>query len=205
MNIIFDFDGTLLDSRLRLYKLFQDLVPSSKLTYEEYWKYKRNKIPHETILIDVFNYDSSDISKFKSAWLELIETEVYLKLDTLYANVNKSLEQLAKTNCLYLCTARQHREPVLTQLESLGIIEYFSEVFVTEQVKTKEELLNNSSICFSNIDCFVGDTGHDILTGKALGLRTYAVTTGFLSKNKLLQYKPDVFLNDLSELKPILY
>ena len=47
MNIFFDLDGTLIDSKLRLYSLFQKLVPESILTYDEYWKYKMNKISHQ--------------------------------------------------------------------------------------------------------------------------------------------------------------
>ena len=56
VNIFFDLDGTLLDSRKRLYKLFQDLVLESNLTIDEYWELKRNKINHKTILIEKFGY-----------------------------------------------------------------------------------------------------------------------------------------------------
>ena len=36
MNIFFDLDGTLLDSKERLYYLFQHLVPECKFSFEEY-------------------------------------------------------------------------------------------------------------------------------------------------------------------------
>ena len=43
MKIFFDLDGTLIDSKLRMYNLFQELVPQSNLTFVEYWEYKKNK------------------------------------------------------------------------------------------------------------------------------------------------------------------
>ena len=52
MNLFFDLDGTLLNSRKRLYTLFQDLIPESKLSIDEYWDLKRDKIDHKTILME---------------------------------------------------------------------------------------------------------------------------------------------------------
>ena len=49
MNIVFDFDGTIIDASERLYRLFQDLVPRSALSKEAYWALKRNKINHNMI------------------------------------------------------------------------------------------------------------------------------------------------------------
>ena len=54
MNLIFDLDGTLIDSRLRLYKLFQQLVPTSELTYQDYWAFKQENVSNEDILIKEF-------------------------------------------------------------------------------------------------------------------------------------------------------
>ena len=65
MNIFFDLDGTLIDSRLRLYKLFQDLVSSSNLTFSDYWNLKRNKISHKKILTTKFAYSEKDFCNLK--------------------------------------------------------------------------------------------------------------------------------------------
>lgn len=41
--------------------------------------------------------------------------------------------------------------------------------------KSKVELLKNSDIEFDNLDWIIGDTGHDIITGKELNINTCAV------------------------------
>lgn len=46
----------------------------------------------------------------------------------------------------------------------------------------------------------VGDTTHDILAGKAAGLRTYAVTWGTQGHDELATAKPDELQPDLSRL-----
>jgi phosphoglycolate phosphatase len=46
----------------------------------------------------------------------------------------------------------------------------------------------------------VGDTTHDILAGKAAGLRTYAVTWGTQGRDELATARPDELRPDLSRL-----
>jgi phosphoglycolate phosphatase len=46
----------------------------------------------------------------------------------------------------------------------------------------------------------IGDTGHDITCGKALGARTIAVATGSWSREKLAAQKPDFLFDDLGNV-----
>ena len=65
MNLIFDLDGTLIDSRLRLYNLFQQLVPTSELTYQDYWAFKQEKVSNEDILVTrSLAFDAAAIERF---------------------------------------------------------------------------------------------------------------------------------------------
>ncbi len=53
----------------------------------------------------------------------------------------------------------------------------------------------------------IGDTGHDIVCGKAIGARTIAVATGSWSREQLAPHEPDFLFDDLSnvdEVKQIL-
>ena len=75
--IIFDLDGTLIDSSERMYRLFQDLVPESTFSKEEYWKLKRNKINHKVLLQMYF--PDMDFEEFNKKWLSLIELLVRLR------------------------------------------------------------------------------------------------------------------------------
>ena len=44
MKIFFDLDGTLINSKMRLYSLFQELVSASNLSFDEYWNLKKKKL-----------------------------------------------------------------------------------------------------------------------------------------------------------------
>lgn len=194
MNIFFDLDGTLLDSRERLYLLFQNLVPESKLSFEEYWSLKRNKITHREILEIQFCYSNQAIKLFEENWMQKIELPEWLAFDKPFEGLNNFLRDLGKRYNLYVITARQFKEIAKNQIEQLGWNNLFKEILVTEHKDEKYTLIK-STVTTSKEDWLIGDSGKDIQTGKQLGFRTAAVLSGFLSKHKLLEYKPDIIID----------
>jgi phosphoglycolate phosphatase-like HAD superfamily hydrolase len=50
----------------------------------------------------------------------------------------------------------------------------------------------------------IGDTGHDIACGKALGARTIAVATGSWTREQLTQHRPDFLFDDLSNVDEVI-
>ena len=200
MKIVFDLDGTLICSKKRLYELFCDLVETKELTFDSYWKLKFLGNTNQDILKNEFKYSEDEIELFVNNWMKNIERDKYLEMDTLINGAESFLCEISKSNKLYICTARQSLSQATKQLNKLGVLDFFQEVFVTEQKKTKKQLLIDSDLNFSIEDWFVGDTGHDIMTGKDLGMTTYAVLSGFMSKAKLQLYSPDFIVNDITFL-----
>lgn len=201
MKIIFDLDGTLIDSRERLYRLFQELVPESKLSFDDYWQLKRNKIGHEQILGEKFFYSPEKIEAFKKTWMDQIELPQWLKLDKPFEGVTEYLKQLKNKYDLYLITSRQFEDKALQQASELGWDGIFTKIFVTGQKQNKIDLIKGS-IQTGNEDWFIGDTGHDILNGKTLNMRTAAVLSGFLNEKILLEYKPDLIIDNVVNFNP---
>ena len=200
MKIFFDLDGTLIDSRERLYRLFQHLVPASALTFDEYWNDKRNKIGHSKILKNKFSFSDEEIAGFQKNWMEQIELPKWLAFDKPFEGVTEYLAELKKQHELYLVTARQFENLVLLQLAGYGWSDIFTKVFVTAQKTEKVDLIKNAVVTDAS-DWFVGDTGKDIQTGKLLGIKTAAVLSGFLNEEKLKEYKPDVIINTIIDFK----
>ena len=153
------------------------------------------------ILANRFGYDEREIRDFERRWLELIETEEYLNKDTVYSGVAEALNRLKRKNVLYLATARQSVETTIAELKRLGLFDFFNDVFVTEHKTTKEELIRRHVASLSPDDVFVGDTGKDVQTGKALGMKTIAVSNGFLDPEILREYNPDNIIKDIRELE----
>jgi phosphoglycolate phosphatase len=200
MNIFCDLDGTLIDSRIRLYELFRYLVPCSNLSFDEYWGFKRNQMNHRQILIENFKYSESQICSFEKSWMGQIELKEWLDLDHPFENVTDFLLYLNSFNNIYIVTARQNKQNVYMQLKRFGWTEIFRDVLVTEQNSSKVDLITNS-VKVEMDDWIVGDTGKDVQTGRTLGIKTAAVLSGFLNENSLLKYSPDVIVEYFIDLK----
>jgi len=201
MNLIFDLDGTLIDSRLRLYNLFQQLVPTSELTYQDYWAFKQENASNEDILIKEFRFDAAAIKRFVVDWMGNIEAPEFLALDKNLPGMHATLAELREQANLYVCTARQYSIPLLDQLERLRLLHYFDEVMVTEQTRSKEELVRTLPSLASQ-DWMIGDTGKDIQVGQMLGIKTCAVLSGFLNEKALLNYGPNLILPTAADFRP---
>jgi phosphoglycolate phosphatase len=201
VNLFFDLDGTILNSRVRLYKLFQDLVSTSYLSIQEYWELKRNKIDHKTILLDMFHYTNDDMNRFEKLWLEKIELPEYLQFDTLVDDAFGVLDFLDGKNNMYIVTSRQSRKNAVAQLKNLQIYNFFQNVLVTAHRYTKSILIKG--VGYQKEDFIIGDTGKDVLTGLELGMNTIVVTYGFLEKNVLEIYKPHFIIDKLSDIMTI--
>ena len=193
MNLIFDLDGTLIDARNRLYRLFQELVPQSDLTYDRYWTFKQNDISNQTILATEFGFDAAAIESFVADWMDRIEASEFLALDKNLPRIHEALGNLRKQAKLHLCTARRAKQPVYNQLKHLGLLPFFETIMITEQCRTKEDLIIKIPD-LNSCDWIIGDTGQDIQVGKFLGLRTCAVLTGFRNQHVLMGYQPDLIL-----------
>lgn len=200
-RIFFDFDGTLVDSRKRLYELFRELRPDCALSFDEYWKIKRSRVDQKTLLKRLFGCEDAEIAEFARRWRERVEDDDLLKLDRPFPFAEALLKRLSSTRgLLFLVTARQHPEKAERQLEHWGWRNLFEGVFVTRQTKSKAELVEEKIGMTDKNDVFVGDTGEDILAGKKLGMKTIAVASGFLSREILREYSPDLLVNDVGEI-----
>jgi phosphoglycolate phosphatase len=199
VNIIFDLDGTLIDSKFRLYKLFRTLAPDLQISFDDYWMLKQNKITNEMILTSKLGYGKKEVTNFVNNWMELVEIPEYLNLDTNFRGMKKKLTLLGQQAKLCVCTARQYRQPAIEQLRRLELLPFFRQVLITEQKCSKESLIKQFVQGYSEKDWILGDTGKDIEVGKKLKLRTCAVTSGFQSRETLLEYSPDLVLDTAVE------
>ena len=205
VNIVFDLDGTLIDSSERMFRLFQKLIPESTFSKEEYWNLKRRKVNHQMILSKYF--PDYDYERFNKIWLDYIERIEYLELDRNYSDTITVLKKLNKRYNIILLTARQVKDRLYKELNSLGLFKYLHEVLVTEAKETKEELLlkhEGKNFIRTNKDLFVSDMGKDISIGNKLGYLTVAITHGFMSYECLIEYSPKYIINELCELETVL-
>lgn len=198
MNLFLDFDGTLIDSKQRLYRLFNFLVPESTFSFDQYWDLKKNAIGHVEILKNQFKYSDKLINHFQQQWHKLIEHPDWIKYDQPILGVTEKLIELKEKFDLILITARQFNDIALQQVDKFKWTDLFKKVLVTKQKIEKENLILQKFIV-SKDDWFIGDTGKDIQSGKFLNIKTAAVLSGFRNKENLEKYYPDIILKSLNE------
>ena len=201
-KIFFDFDGTLVNSQMRLYKLFCELCPENTFSYDEYWKIKRNRVTQKEFLAKYFHFDENRMALFHQKWLlKVEEKERVLSDDIPVEGMNSVLHDLSKTHKLFLVTNRQSLEITEEELKKFGWFSSFEKILVTEQKKSKPDLIRAEVSDIHSEDCFVGDTGEDIKTAKEFGAKSVAVTWGVINRGVLQTYVPDRIVDTVQELK----
>jgi phosphoglycolate phosphatase len=199
-NIFFDLDGTLINAHKRLYQLFCDLVPGTKLSFGEYWNYKKNKISHEILLTEYLSHEPIRIKCFQEEWIKKIEETRYLDMDEPFPEVRELLERLHRQYNLYIISHRQSSVSAQYQIDKWGWRKYFKKILITNQKIKKADMILKEILDFGPEDILVGDTGDDIMTAKQLQIISVAVLSGFLNKESLIAYQPDYIFNSVSDI-----
>jgi len=198
-RIYLDFDGTLINSQGRLYRLFKELCPECDLSEEEYNTLKRTRITQKDLLKNRYHYSDEQAETFHKMWMEKIEEKERIETDFPCEGVTDFLEKISKNNDLYLVTNRQNKDLVIYQIEKFGWKRFFKDLLVTEGKKSKQEIIL-SAVKPLPFDILIGDTGEDIKCAKALGIKSIAVTWGILNETVLKEYKPNYLVYDIKEL-----
>jgi phosphoglycolate phosphatase-like HAD superfamily hydrolase len=207
--IFFDLDGTIINPSKRYHVIHAEICSSLGIKpfgIDEYWEYKRNKLPESELLIRC-GANHFEIDGAINERSLMLEDASYLKYDTLHNEIDGVLNLLAKKNELVLITFRSKRKELEVQLKYLGIKDYFTKVLSTKPTLTPKYMgkvrLIEENYQYIDNSIFFGDTEVDILTGKYFKMTTVACNNGIRTKEILTDVNPDYFINswDLSTWK----
>lgn len=198
MNLFFDLDGTLLDVRQRLYRLFCDLAGTVPFSKEQYWQLKQEGWLQKQLLLKFLHFSEEQATSFHERWIEQVETPAYLRLDELFPFTKPVLEESKQiATSLYLVTARRNRVNLIQQLNQLQLADYFTGIFAATPPIEKHTAVK---VTVSAGDCWVGDTTADMKAARSLGIKSIAVCSGQQGEQQLKQMQPDFLLKDISQL-----
>jgi phosphoglycolate phosphatase len=203
--IFLDLDGPVLDVSRRYHRLHQDLVERLggwPFPLTAYWEAKRNQVP-ETEILERSGLSSEAAREAAIRRLSDIEGLGYIALDIPWPWTKAALTDLARIAPLALVTLRNNPELLNWQLEVFGLSRHFTRVISGPGDGTPEAkaaLLRESGISWGPESVLIGDTEVDVASGRALGLRTIALTCGIRTPALLERWSPDVLLEDLSQV-----
>ncbi|GAB3057103.1 pyrophosphatase PpaX [Virgibacillus ainsalahensis] len=204
-TILFDLDGTLIDTNELIMASFNHTFKQYNMTYTTEEIMEFNGPP----LIDTFRkIDPKQADSMLATYLEHNHTDHdnYVKV---FPNVVETMEQL-KNNGLKLgivsakMTKAVHMGIALTGLDGFfdSIITYDDVINPKphpEPVLKGMKALNGDTAS----TLMVGDNYHDIESGKNAGVKTAGVAWSHKGKERLLEYSPTYMLDEITELLKI--
>jgi phosphoglycolate phosphatase len=207
--VIFDLDGTLIDSRL-------DLIHSVNAMLRHFG---RPELPGDVVasyvgdgapmLVRRALGDPDDEKFFKQGLQFFLEYYREHKLDYthVYPGIPEALEQIRSNGATRKMAVLSNKpvNPSRAIVEALGLADFFVKVYGGNSFETKKPdplgvktLLKETATPPANA-VIVGDSSIDVLTGRNAGIATCGVTYGF-APHTLCEAPPDVMLESPQEL-----
>ncbi|MBM2847009.1 MAG: HAD-superfamily hydrolase, subfamily variant 3 [Bacteroidetes bacterium] len=204
-NIIFDLDGTLVDSKrdiagAQLWVLHQLGVDSYQL--EDIYPLIGKPLTETfaTLLPPAMHHRIAEAAELYKTYYppRALETTI------LFPNVRETLDAL-RTRGIRLATTTKLTPGTRRVLTHFGIDGYFDQIQGSDNIPFKPDPFIINKILEDQLwgrteTLMVGDTDNDIHAGKRAGIPTCGVTYGSLSKEQMQQLEPDFMIDSLPEL-----
>jgi phosphoglycolate phosphatase len=216
--ILFDLDGTLIDSVPDLAHAVNYMLKSlGKETYPEntirYWVGNGAATLVKRALLGKKDIEEfTDFELFEQAQSLFFDHYTQHLADTtiLYNRVQETLKHLHNNYQLAIITNKPFRfvEPILTQL---GVNQYFSHILGGDSLDTKKPdptpLFHMCELLKLDIkECvMVGDSKNDIIAASKASMDSIAVTYGYNYGEDINQYKPTFVIDDFSKISGIVH
>jgi len=206
--IIFDLDGTLLDSKNEIVEAFNFALSKNKLETAD------QKLIISWIgntLGDIFKgvtglNDSSIIKSLEKDYREYYLTKG-VKEATLFPGARETLKILKEKGKKFGIASNKPDFLGIEILKNAGIFNLFDAIAMnnvedSQGIGKKEKSIKKVLTEFGTVNAImVGDSPIDIKSAKNLGLLTVAAAYGCSTADLLLAEQPDVLIQDISELK----
>ena len=215
--VIFDLDGTLIDSidiyfaiveealeRLNLPAVSRSQILAAAESEDFKWELV---LPQE-----VLNRKERIID---DAWTVINEIAPQMFADNLYLiqGAERIVENMASNGLkigLVTSTQRKYLAIKMQPLKDAGVDHLFEAIITTDDVSKRKPAPDPLVTCAQQLDikpdncAYVGDTTTDIKAGKAAGMRTVGVLTGFDDYESLNRENPDAIIDSIQMLGSVI-
>jgi HAD superfamily hydrolase (TIGR01509 family) len=215
--VIFDMDGTLVDSIDIYFEIVEivlkrlELPPVSKIRILE--AAETRDFNWDLILPDEVKSKKDEI--IAAAW-EIIneiapqmfaeKLELIQGAENILQNISARIPKIG----LVTSTQRQYLEIKMQPLKTAGVEKLVEVIITSDDIPNRKPDPDPLIECARRLDVnpgkcvYVGDTRTDIKAGKAAGMRTVGVLTGFDDYDALNQEKPDAIIDSIKDLMDVI-
>jgi phosphoglycolate phosphatase len=167
--IIFDFDGTLVDSEKAIYECFQSITKHIAPERESYAKNLLIGPPLRDTASEILGPKNQDLlNEFVQSFIEMHDEQVTQHTQP-YPDVIQALKQLHSKNIAMAVATNKRQAPTQKLMDHFGWNDYFLSVECSDsqnQMRNKDvmiqDIINQNQIFQGNY--FVGDTVNDGLS-----------------------------------------
>jgi 2-phosphoglycolate phosphatase len=213
-TVIFDLDGTLIDSTdayFRLVEMTLDHLGFPSVKRERILKATDNgDFDWNLVLPSNLPPEKAHAVKDEAwAYVRRIYPDVFEKNVRLFPGVIQVIKEIGAKGMrmgIVTSTPRVNMAHKIHLLKESGIERYFGALLTADDAPRKKPDPDPLIACTRSLgsspgkSLYVGDTRLDIRAGKAAGMKTAAVLTGFDSYDALIHEDPDLILNSVLDL-----
>lgn len=216
--LIFDLDGTLIDSALDLAVSINHMLQTLELpTFDESlihtWVGNGAKTLVERALSGSIHTNPllEEIYVMRALDIFLTYYKNHLCVKTItYPHVSSTLKKLKHRGYKLMIVTNKPHQLVLPILQNLRIDTYFDTILGGDSLLEKKphpmpllHIAKHSKVDI--VDCLmIGDSKNDILAAKACHMQSIGVTYGYNYGESISTYKPTHLINNFSELLEVL-
>jgi HAD superfamily hydrolase (TIGR01662 family) len=215
--VIFDLDGTLIDSIDIYFAIVENALEKLQLP-----AVSRNQIL-AAAESENFNWElvlPQEVLKRKQtvideAWAVINEIAPRMFADNveIIRGAERIVKYIASNGIkigLVTSTQRRYLKIKMQPLRDAGVDQLFDVIITSDDVEKRKPAPDPLIACAKRLDLqpencvYVGDTATDIKAGKAAGMRTIGVLTGFDGHKMLEKESPDAILDSVRNLETVI-
>lgn len=202
-NIIFDWSGVIkdaLESHLwvvnRIFKNFG----AEEISIEEL---KENWVQPHMPFYNKYLPNLTEEEEVESYKESILSKECPKSKD--YPGISELIKRLKNDGCFIGIISTDFPDTIMPEIKSYGLENIFDDVITRsdDKIISLKNMLEKFGLN-SEETCFIGDSNHEIIAGKATGVKAVAVTWGFNKEEYLKSKNPDYLVHNIKELENIL-
>ena len=206
--IIFDFDGTLADTREIIVRTNQEVQRRMgyPITDEEGIMATVGFVLEECIQMMYPDLPKNELPAWIAMYREVFDSLKGKIIPKLFPHVKETLEALSERGCILTVASSRGTESLQDFLREMGIAPYISYVLGAQDVQQPKPhpepvLKTLRDLGFDASEALVvGDMPVDIQMGRGAGAKTCGVSFGNAGREALIQAGADFIIDDFREL-----